>query len=316
MKALLCSKGKVKLADVPMSILGLDEVLIRVKLAGVCNTDNQILAGYRNLNGILGHEFVGIVESDPQGELTGKRVVGSITIACGNCWHCRRDQTSHCLNRITVGINNRDGVFAEYVTMPRRNVHIVPDSISDMDAVLTEPLAAGMRVAVQVHILPTDRVAILGDGKMGLLTALVLRAMGNYITVVGKHEDKLSIATGMGLKTAKVGETSGPVDVVVDCTGSVTGLDSAIKLVRAGGTIVLKTTIVDKYQIDLSPIVVREITLVGSRCGPFEPALALMERHNVDLSDLVEAVYPLDQGVEALKHARRKGARKVLISIE
>ncbi|MDO9536449.1 MAG: alcohol dehydrogenase catalytic domain-containing protein [Bacillota bacterium] len=315
MKALLCGDGQVRLADVPKPVPGPQEALIRVTMAGICNTDLEVLAGYREFSGILGHEFVGVVESDPLGELTGKRVVGSITVFCGKCWHCRCDETSLCLDRTTIGINERDGAFAEFIALPRQNLHVVPAELSDMEAVLIEPLAAGMRVAEQVHIRPVHTVVVLGDGKLGLLSAKVLSTTGCNVTVVGKHADKLSLASSMGLRTAILDDFTGPADVVLDCTGSVSGLETAIKLVRSGGTIVLKTTVAGKYNIDLSPIVVREIRVVGSRCGPFASTLALMERHNLDLSGMVEAVYPLIQGVEAFNHARRKGALKILLSI-
>ena len=315
MKALLCGAGQVRVADVAKPVPGPGEALLRVTMAGICNTDLEVLAGYRDFTGILGHEFVGVVEFDPHGTLTGKRVVGSITVFCGHCWHCRCDQTSLCLNRTTIGINERDGAFAEYLALPRQNLHVVPATLSDMEAVLIEPLAAGMRVAEQVHIRPEHTVAVLGDGKLGLLAAKVLSAGGSNVTVVGKHRDKLSLASAMGLPTALLDHFRGPADVVLDCTGSVSGLATAIKLVRSGGTIVLKTTVADKYNIDLSQIVVREISVVGSRCGPFAPTLALMERHKLDLSGIVEAVYPLEQGVEAFKHARRKGALKILLRI-
>ncbi len=315
MKALLCDHGQVRLADVAKPVPGPGEALIRVTMAGICNTDLEVLSGYREFAGILGHEFVGVVESDPLDELTGKRVVGSITVYCGECWHCRRDETSLCLNRTTIGINERDGAFAEYMALPRRNLHVVPPGLSDMEAVLIEPLAAGMRVAEQVHIGPDHTVAVLGDGKLGLLSAKVLSAGGSNVTLVGKHGDKLSLASAMGLRAALLDHFPGPVDVVLDCTGSVSGLETAIKLVRSGGTIVLKTTVAANYNIDLSQVVVREIRVVGSRCGPFAATLALMERHNLDLSGMVEAVYPLERGVEAFNHARRKGALKIMLSI-
>ena len=315
MKALLCSHGQVRLADVAKPVPGSQEALIKVTMAGICNTDLEVLSGYREFNGILGHEFVGVVESDPLGELTGKRVVGSITVFCGECWHCRRDEANLCLNRTTIGINERDGAFAEYMALPRHNLHVVPAQLSDMEAVLIEPLAAGMRVAEQVHIRPDHTVAVLGDGKLGLLSAKVLSAGGSNVTVVGKHRDKLSLASAMGLRAALSDHFTGPADVVLDCTGSLSGLETAIKLVRSGGTIVLKTTVSGMYNIDLSEVVVREIRLVGSRCGPFASTLALMERHDLELSGMVEAVYPLDQGVEAFNHARRKGSLKILLKV-
>lgn len=315
MKALVCERGEIRLAEVRKPVPGPEEVLIRVSMAGICNTDLEVLAGYREFTGILGHEFVGVVENDPLDKLTGKRVVGSITIYCGECWHCRRGETSLCLERTTIGINGRDGAFAEYLTLPRHNVHLVPAGIGDMEAVLIEPLAAGMRVVEQACIQPGDTVVVLGDGKLGLLTARVLSAGGSHVLVVGKHKKKLSLAATMGLRTVLVNEFRGPADVVVDCTGSVSGLQTALGIVRSGGTIVLKTTVAEKYNIDLSPVVVREIHIMGSRCGPFAPTLAMLENHNLELGALVEAVYPLDQGVEAFAHARRRGALKILLSV-
>ena len=314
MQALVCRQGQVVLSDLPKPSPGPDEVLIRVSMAGICNTDIEITLGYRDFQGILGHEFVGIVEKDPSGELTGKRVVGSITVYCGHCWQCRHNQTSHCLNRATIGINDRNGAFAEYITLPRSNIYCVPDSLSDAEAVLVEPLAAGMRIAEQVHIRPGDRVIVLGDGKLGLLSARILWALGHDITVVGKHADKLLAAAKLGIATSILGAFTDRVDVVVDCTGSSKGLECALDIVRPQGTIVMKTTIAGGHNLDLSPIVVNEITLVGSRCGLFAPTLELMERHDLKLEDLIEAVYPLEQGEAAFDHARRRGSRKILLS--
>ncbi|MDY7039502.1 MAG: alcohol dehydrogenase catalytic domain-containing protein [Chloroflexota bacterium] len=317
MKALLYD-GELRLAtNYPVPPPLPNEALIRVKLAGICNTDLEVLRGYKRFHGVLGHEFVGVVEVCVDAPaLIGRRVVGEINAACGECPPCRAGHPTHCLNRNVPGILDRDGAFAEFLTMPVDNLHPVPDQISDRVAVFTEPLAAACEIPEQVHLHPTDRVVVLGDGKLGLLVAQVVGLTGCDLLVVGRHEKKLDILRRQGIPTALAGK-SGDVraDVVVDCTGHPDGFLAARAMVRPRGTLVLKSTFRSVNQVDLTGLVVDEVRLVGSRCGPFAPALRLLARGLIDVESLIDAVYPLDEGLAAIERAKTKGTLKVLLEI-
>src|SRR5947199_610838 len=259
------------------------EALIRVLLAGICNTDLEITRGYMDFQGVLGHEFVGIVEAVHEGPgaspptyLIGKRVVGEINAAChrSNCPYCQRGMPTHCPNRTTLGILNRDGAFAEYLTLPVANLHLVPDNVSDEEAVFVEPLAANFEILEQVHLKPTESVVILGDGKMGQLAAQVLPLSGCEVMMVGKHEEKLALAAKHGVHTFVLDdpqsftlENRRRVDLVVECSGSAQGLELALRMVRPRGTIILKSTVAAQSTLHLAPIVIDEIRLQASRCG-------------------------------------------------
>lgn len=290
------------------------EARIRTVLAGICNTDLEIVRGYAGFHGVLGHEFVGIVEQAADQGLVGQRVVGEINAACGNCQECRAGRQSHCPHRTALGIRGRDGALAEAFCLPARNLHRVPQQIPDEAAVFTEPLAAACEVLEQLHIKPTDRVVVLGDGKLGLLVAQVLALTGCDLTVVGRHEKKLAILAARGISTLmNLEDLSSLVDVVVECTGRAEGFDTARRLVRPRGIIVLKSTYHGLVQVDLSSVAVDEIQIVGSRCGPFPPALRLLAQGLVDVTSLIEAEYRLDDAVTAVEHAGRRGALKVLV---
>jgi threonine dehydrogenase-like Zn-dependent dehydrogenase len=307
------------------------EALIRVLLAGICNTDLEITRGYMAFEGVLGHEFVGIVEAVHEGSgvspptyLIGKRVVGEINAAChrADCFYCQRNMPTHCPQRTTLGIVNRDGAFAEYLTLPTENLHLVPDNVSDEEAVFVEPLAANFEMLEQVHVRPTDSVVILGDGKMGQLAAQVVTLSGCEVMMVGKHEEKLGLVAKRGVRTYVLDdarnfalENGRHVDMVVECTGSAQGLEMALRLVRARGVIALKSTVAEKTLMHLAPIVIDEIRVQGSRCGPFAPALRVLSQKLVDIHPLISAYYPLDEGLTAFKHAGQKGALKVLVRI-
>ena len=290
------------------------EVRIRTTLAGICNTDLEVIRGYADFQGVLGHEFVGVVDQAEDPALVGRRVVGEINASCGACPTCRAGRPSHCPNRTALGIRGRDGALAECFCLPGRNLHPVPDSIPDEAAVFVEPLAAACQVPAQVHVQPTDRVVILGDGKLGLLVAQVLALIGCDLTVVGRHEEKLALLAARGIAT-HLGdlEAGGSADLVVECTGRAEGFRAARRLVRPRGTIVLKSTYHGLVEADLSSLVVDEITLVGSRCGPFPAALRLLEQGLVDVTPLIEAEYPLAEALAAFEHAARRGALKVLV---
>ena len=302
--------------DYPRPVLPPREALVRVRLAGICNTDLEIVRGYMGFRGVLGHEFVGTVEEAEDRSLIGQRVVGEINAYCGECPTCQAGRPTHCPHRTTLGIWGRDGAFAEYLTLPVRNLHTVPDAISDEEAVFTEPLAAALEILEQVHLRPTDRVIVLGDGKLGLLVAQVLALMGCDLLAVGRHREKLAILARRGIPTALESEAEGlAADVVVECTGRPEGFAAARRILRPRGMLVLKSTYHGGVEADLTGLVVDEITLVGSRCGPFPPALRLLQHGLVDVRSLISAVYPLAQGVEAFARAAEPGVLKVLLQV-
>jgi threonine dehydrogenase-like Zn-dependent dehydrogenase len=316
----------------PMPVPADGEALIRVLQAGICNTDLEITRGYLAFQGVPGHEFVGIVESVPEGPgatsptyLIGKRVVGEINAACyrSDCAYCQRGMPTHCPNRSTLGILNRDGAFAEYLALPTANLHLVPDNVSDEEAVFVEPLAANFEIFEQVHVKPTDRVIVLGDGKMGQLAAQVLSLSGCEVTMIGKHEEKLALAAQRGIQTHLLGDVVGAqfiapnsrVDLVVECSGSALGLEFAMRLVRPRGTVILKSTVADESTLHLAPIVIDEIRVQGSRCGPFAPAIRALSQRTVDVRPLINARYSLDNGISAFEHAAKSGVLKVLVRV-
>jgi threonine dehydrogenase-like Zn-dependent dehydrogenase len=307
--------GLLRLADDypdPQPLPG--EARIRITLAGICNTDLEVVQGYAEYRGVLGHEFVGLVDDAERPDLFGRRVVGEINISCGVCQTCLAGHPTHCQNRTALGIRGHDGVLAEYLCLPQRNLHLVPDEIPDEAAVFVEPLAAACEILDQVCIRPTDRVAVLGDGKLGLLVAQILALTGCDLTVVGRHERKLAILAGRGIRTQiDTHSLVQTVDVVVECTGKPEGFWTAQQLVRPRGTLVLKSTYHGLVEADLSAVAVNELRIVGSRCGPFPAALRLLAMGLVDVTSLIEAEYPLAKALAALEHAGRRGALKVLV---
>ncbi len=317
MRALLLDKGLQIVEEYPTPEPAPGEALIRVHTAGICKTDLELAKGYRQFRGVPGHESVGVVERAPGAESwEGRRAVGNINAACGECPTCKAGHPTHCPHRTTLGIAGRDGAFAEYLTLPVRNLYPVPVSIPDEIAVFTEPLAAACEILDQVHVRPTDRVVVLGDGKLGLLCAQVLALTGCNLIVVGHHEEKLNILTQRGIHTTvNGGSLARSADLVVEATGHPGGYAVARGLVRPRGVIVLKSTYHGSTDADLTMAAVDEITLVGSRCGPFAPALRLLEQRLVDVIQLIQARYCLADGAAAFAHAAQPGTLKVLISI-
>ncbi|MDF1512756.1 MAG: alcohol dehydrogenase catalytic domain-containing protein [Anaerolineae bacterium] len=317
MHALVLDRSLRYTANYPMPDIVPGEALIRVRLAGICNTDQELRTGYLDFKGILGHEFVGIVERSPGFEhWEGQRVVGDINVACQRCPTCLRGMPSHCPNRTTLGIQGRDGAFASYLTLPVANLYTVPDAIPDDAAVFTEPLAAACEILEQIPIRPTHRVIVIGDGKLGLLCAQVLAATGCHLVALGHHEEKLAHLVNMGIQVAlDPGEIPPGADVVVEATGHPGGYLLASELVRPRGTVVLKSTYHGEITVNLSRQVVNEITLVGSRCGPFAPALRMLEQGRVNVTPLISARYPLEQGVVAFDRAAQRGMLKILLDI-
>ncbi len=317
MRALLLDKDLRLVEDYPTPEPAAGEALIRVSVAGICNTDLELVRGYMQFRGIPGHEFVGVVERAPGAEeWENRRVVGEINAACGDCPTCRAGRPTHCPHRTTLGIAGRDGAFAEYLTLPVHNLLPVPDSILDEVAVFTEPLAAACEILQQVHVRPTDRVVVLGDGKLGLLCAQALALTGCDLTAVGHHQEKLDILARRGIPTAlEDGAVEPGADLVIEATGHPGGYAAARRLVRPRGTVVLKSTYHGSLDADLTMVVVDEVTLAGSRCGPFAPALRLLERGLVDVAPLVQARYPLGEALTAFERAARPGTLKVLVEM-
>ena len=298
--------------DAPRPVPPPGEALVRVTLAGVCNTDLELVRGYYPFTGIPGHEFVGRVEEGPP-EWTGRRVVGEINASCGRCATCRAGRRTHCPARTVLGIKGRDGAMAEWLSLPVENLHEVPERMPDEVAVFAEPLAAALQVQQQVRVSSRDRVAVIGDGKLGQLVARTLALTGCALTVIGRHARKLALLQARGIATAG-GVEPRTADVVVECTGNPEGLALARDAVRPRGTIVLKSTYHGETTVNLSAVVVDEVTLVGSRCGPFGPALALLDQEAVAVRDLVDARFPLGDGPAAFEKARAPGVLKVLIA--
>ena len=297
------------------------EALVRVTLAGICNTDYEITKGYMGYVGILGHEAVGVVEdvnSDDK-SLIGKRVVPEISYGCKdpNCQWCAKKNYRHCPNRHTLGIWRKDGVVAQYFTMPVEVLFEVPDIVPDTQAVFVEPLAAALEINEQLHIKPMDKVAVLGDGKLGLITALALNAQNLNVTLVGKHQNKLDIAKNQGVKTVLLSDfkIEKIYDVVVEATGSVNGFETSLALTKPRGVLVLKSTVATGKELNLAPIVIDEITVLGSRCGQFPPALRLLESGKVDFLPLISGVYSIDEAEEAFEKNKEKGTLKVLLKM-
>ncbi len=316
MKAIVFD-GKLRVIDMPKPVPAPGEALIRVSMAGICNTDMEIMKGYLGFQGIIGHEFTGTVEkaAGDAPAMAGKRVVGEINCGCGECGMCRRGLEKHCPGRTTLGILGRQGAFAEYTTLPAGNLHEIPGGLGDEQAVFAEPLAAAFEMLEQVIIDRGERVLVLGDGKLGILCALTLKLTGAHVSLAGKHPDKLAIAARQGISTLLVDDMpeESTFDIVVEATGSTQGLDTAMRYTRPRGTIILKSTAADNIPVNLAPIVINEITLVGSRCGPFEPAIRALADGSIDVKPLITAVFPLNGAEEAFRAARKKGSLKVLI---
>lgn len=290
------------------------EALIRLLQGGICATDLQLVQGYMGFQGVLGHEWVGVVEAAADPLLVGRRVVGEINVACGACPTCRAGRPTHCPHRTVLGIAGRDGAFAEWLCLPEENLHLVPDAVSDDAAVFVEPLAAACQILQQVHVRPTDRVVVLGLGRLGQLCARVLALTGARVHGVSHSTTKLDLLPPSVDPVPATKANELPLaDLVVDCTGSADGLAEATARVRPAGTLVLKTTVHTTAPSTPTPWVIDEVTVVGSRCGPFEPALRLLETGLVDPTPLISARFPLDRGVEALTHAARPDVIKVVL---
>lgn len=314
MRALTFDGGLTYVGDYPMPHLAGDQALLQLRQAGICNTDLEVVKGYMNYRGILGHEFVGQVVDGPA-EWLGKRVVGEINVTDGTCDMCLRGIPSQCRARTTVGINGHPGAFADYLALTARNLHAVPDGVSDDAATFVEPLAAALQVTELAPIVPSNRVIAIGAGKLGLLIAQVLKLTGADLAVVVRRDRPRALLEQWGIPAVTLEDLpTERAQVVVDVTGSAEGFASALRLVEPRGTIVLKSTYVGLPQADLTRVAVKEVTVVGSRCGPFEAALRLLADGLIDTDSLIDARYSIEDGVRAMEHSARPGALKVLLS--
>lgn len=302
--------------DVPTPEIKQGEVLVRPRLAGICSTDLELVKGYYPYQGIPGHEFVGeVVEAPGFPEFVGKRVVGEINIVCGKCTHCRQGRSSHCLKRTVLGISERNGVFADCFTLPFANLHFVPDLISDEQAVFTEPLAAALEIQEQVQINSVDNVMVVGAGRLGQLVAQTLALTGCKLSVVARYQNQRNLLEKRGIQVLDEDQIPlGTMDIVVDATGSPAGFRAARSAVRSRGMLIMKSTFAGTLEVDASSLVVDEITLIGSRCGPFAPALKLLEENLVDPVPLIEKTLQFVNSIEAFKEAGESGTLKILLT--
>lgn len=306
--------GEVRVKEMPMPQRAPGEALIRVLTAGICSTDLEIKRGYMGFRGVLGHEFIGIVEESDSPGLAGRRVVGEINCVCHQCRYCRMEMPNHCLNRTVLGIDGRNGAFAEYLTLPDENLHVAPTSIRDDVAVFAEPVAAAFRITEQIVITGHERIVVLGDGRLGQLVAQVLSLSSKNLVCVGKHAWKLALLRDLGIATAHVDEpVERGADIVVEATGTGQGIERALELIRPEGTVVVKTTVAHPTAIELSSPVINEVKVIGSRCGPFRPALEALSLGNVEVRPMISECYDLNMAETAMRRAEDPGVMKILL---
>ncbi|HVT88509.1 MAG TPA: alcohol dehydrogenase catalytic domain-containing protein [Tepidisphaeraceae bacterium] len=293
------------------------DTLLRVRQAGICSTDLEITSGYMGFKGVLGHEFVADVVSSPDKDLIGQRVCGEINVVCGRCDLCLSGLSDHCRARTVLGILKHDGAFADYVRLPAANLHVIPQNVDDDQAVFVEPLAAAFQVLKQIKLDGRKWVTVLGDGRLGLLVAQVLRNAGCPVRMIGKHPQKLAMCEKWQIRSRPLADIAPrhDQDVVVDCTGSASGFELAMQMVRPRGTIVLKSTVAAGKALNLAPLVIDEITVIGSRCGPFREAIRALAEKQVDVISLINRRMKLEQGIEAMTLAGRPGVLKVILAV-
>jgi alcohol dehydrogenase len=317
MDALVVENGQLRMARRDIPSLQPGQSLIRIRKAGICNTDLELVGGYKNFNGILGHEFVGEVVAGDAAWI-GRRVVGEINVADGTCDMCQQGIPSQCRNRTTVGINRHDGGFAEYLALATRNLHAVPHNVSDEQAVFVEPLAAAFQILEAVHVSPRHRVVVIGAGKLGLLCAQVLLLTGADVSAIARRDKIRVLLTDLGIRSVNSPDDlpAHHADLVVDCTGSVDGISAALDLVKPRGTIALKSTYHGLPSVNLTRVAVDEIRIVGSRCGPFEAALRALDVGSITTAPLIEARFALRDGIAAMQYAAQPGVLKVLLEVQ
>lgn len=316
MKALYFQNSLV-LKEISIPVFHENEALVKVKIAGICNTDLELVKGYMGFEGVLGHEFVGRVEKAAEQEWVGKRVCGEINFGCGECFYCKSGLSRHCPKRTVLGILNQNGAFAEYVILPIKNLHEIPQTIPNSAAVFVEPLAAALEILQQIQVERNQEVVVIGDGKLGLLICQVLQLTGCDLRLVGKYPKKLFLAQSWGIKTDKLNAADDhKVDIVVEASGSPSGFSTAMQLVRPRGTLVLKSTYTDNLELDAAPIVIDEITIIGSRCGPFDSAIKTLENNLVKVEGLIDQTYPFSQALQAFEHAKQRDSMKIILDFD
>jgi threonine dehydrogenase-like Zn-dependent dehydrogenase len=318
MKALRFTKNQLKLEEIAAP-QNENESLVRVVRSGICNTDLEIVRGYAGFSGTIGHEFVGVVEKSNNENLIGKRVVGEINAGCGVCDWCKKYDSRHCPNRTVLGIKGRDGAHAEFLRLPSVNLLEVPANVSDQQAIFTEPLAAAFGITEQVEIFPETRVAVIGDGKLGLLCAICLALKSENTILIGKHHEKLSLVESRNIEGVLLNDAvpklNRQFDLVVEASGSESGFSTALELLKPRGKLVLKSTFQGKTNLEMWRVVVDEITIVGSRCGRFAPALELLANNEIDVESLISDEFSLSNGIEAMSKASEKGILKVVLKM-
>jgi threonine dehydrogenase-like Zn-dependent dehydrogenase len=307
--------GKQMILDENYTNPEFNETLVRVSLAGICGTDLEILDGYMQYNGILGHEFVGVVEKSTNSDIIGKRVVGEINAGCGNCNSCIKGMERHCPSRTVLGILKRNGAFAEFLSLPEKNLHVIPDTISDEQAVFVEPLAAAFEINEQVSLKPEWNVAVVGDGRLAQLIIQVIKLTCSNITCFGKHEKKLEglVQSGTKIKLGIESTDEQLFDLVIEATGSNSGFTDTMKLVKPRGIVVLKSTIASRENLDLTPTIINEITLIGSRCGLFKPAIDALATRKISVDSMIDSVFPLEKFEDAITYAKKPDTLKVFL---
>lgn len=315
MKALIFD-NRLQIEDIPIPNRLGNDVLIKVKYAGICNTDLEITKGYiSGYNGIPGHEFIGHVVKASNSELIGKRVTGEINCACQKCEYCLKGLQRHCPNRTVLGIINRNGAFAEYVTLPEENIVLLPNTLSDLQAIFLEPLAAALEILEQFTFQPEHRVLLLGDGKLGLLIAMVLNKYKIDLTVAGKHPEKLDLLAQDSIKTALIQNLDmSRYDVVIEASGNSSAFINSLNYVKPRGTIILKSTYANNFPFNPASLIINEITLIGSRCGRIPEAIRFLNEFNIPLEKMISKIFTLENGIDAFEYSKRKGVLKVVIS--
>lgn len=317
MQAVILNDTLTYCRDIAPPTCSVDESLIALRLAGICATDLELINGYAGFTGIPGHEFVGVVEAvgnPADRHWLGRRVVGSINIGCRQCETCLQQGAAHCPQRKVLGIRDKNGVFADYFTLPTRNLYAVPDSVADDAAVFTEPLAAAIRITEQLRNIPITNVTVIGPGRLGMLIAKTLSLAGYTVRVAGRSRESLWLADQWSLPTVLVHDIADrSCECAVDATGNASGFRQALRIAKPRGTIILKSTFSTTESLDLSPVVVNEINLIGSRCGPFADALALLTSHALPITMLIDGRYPLQNATTAFRHAAQSGVRKILL---
>jgi threonine dehydrogenase-like Zn-dependent dehydrogenase len=316
MRGLVLDQNLQFRSGLPVPPVRPQEALIKVLQAGICSTDLQLIKGYMEFQGVLGHEFVGMVDEASEASLIGKRVVGEINAACRLCETCLNGRPTHCPYRTTLGIHGRDGAFADYLTLPIGNLFVVPDSITNDQAVFIEPLAAACEMTQMISIKPSDRVVVIGDGKLGLLCTQVLGLLGCAVTLLGRHPENYPWLIKRGITLTSHSKNISPgVDIIVEATGSPEGLSTAMQMIRPRGTIVLKSTYQGKMTLNMADFVIQEISLIGSRCGPFAPAIRLLEAGHIEVDPLIHAHYTITDGIAAMEKAAQRGILKVMLQM-